>query len=684
MSMATLAVALVALLMASVLGWNAGRSALDDKVRDGVVSIRIDRAHHVEDYFASLRSLLESLGESPATTSAAAQLSTGFDELESAVPSGDQSDVSASLRSYYEEVFLPQLAANAGSDPAIERYLPEQAVVQRLQELYISDNPAAVGEKDALADGGDGSAYSAHHAEFHEGFRAVVQGFELYDLFLIDPELRIVYSVFKEADFGTDLTDGPYAQSQLGAVARAIRADPVPGEVTITDFATYDPSYGAPAGFLATPLFDDELEYVGTVAIQIPIDEIGAVMTADQRWEEVGMGETGEVYLVGSDRRMRSESRHFIEDRSQWNDFEGAEMESIRRLGSTVLFQPVATEQVIEAFRPDEGVRISTNYLGEEVISAYAPVNVPGLDWAIIAEISTDEAFASGAEYRRLVIITAVSLAALVTFLAVALAERFVQPYLSITSRARSLLNPDHDAVTEPVRFGAPGEAVEHLGTRLDDLRQRQRNATLSHQRHLDRLLPSALARQAVHGDTESIDRFSSLTVVSVGIEGLDAEEWDSFISEVERSAKTNDLEVVSIDGRRVVAACGLRQGHLDQIDRAIRFAARVISVGGGSSRAGIATGAAAYGFVGAGIARCDLWGVAPHQASVRMLAAEDARICIDEDVLQRLGTKTVGGLPDGMLQTFEVLNVDDVVVDDVDVDSAELSSEEAQLDGVT
>ena len=40
------------------------------------------------------------------------------------------------------------------------------------------------------------------------------------------------------------------------------------------------------------------------LALQFPISKINKLMTMDKRWEESGMGKTGETFIVGPDDLM--------------------------------------------------------------------------------------------------------------------------------------------------------------------------------------------------------------------------------------------------------------------------------------------------------------------------------------------------------------------------------------------
>ena len=54
---------------------------------------------------------------------------------------------------------------------------------------------------------------------------------------------------------------------------------------------------------MGSPLRDTEGQLIGVVALEVSVGRINQIMQ-----ERTGMGETGETYLVGTDRRMRSDS----------------------------------------------------------------------------------------------------------------------------------------------------------------------------------------------------------------------------------------------------------------------------------------------------------------------------------------------------------------------------------------
>jgi methyl-accepting chemotaxis protein len=145
----------------------------------------------------------------------------------------------------------------------------------------------------------------------------------------------------------------------------------------MADFAPYAPSNNEPCGFIAQPeVHNGEVEIV--VALQLSLDSINAIMQ-----QREGMGETGETYLVGQDKLMRSDS--YLDPANH----------SVKASFANPSKGSVDTEAAREALSGKTDAKIITDYNGHPVLSAFAPVDVGGTTWALLAEIDESEAFAA-------------------------------------------------------------------------------------------------------------------------------------------------------------------------------------------------------------------------------------------------------------------------------------------------
>tara|TARA_B100000315_G_scaffold183253_1_gene172158 strand:+ start:1725 stop:4109 length:2385 start_codon:yes stop_codon:yes gene_type:complete len=234
-----------------------------------------------------------------------------------------------------------------------------------LQKLYITDNPNKLGEKEKLDYAPDGSVYSQMHKKYHPWMRQFLNERGYYDIFLFNPAGDLVYTVFKELDYATNLNTGKWKESDLGNVFRAAHNKKA-GFKAFYDFKPYAPSHGAAASFISSPLYDDNGEYIGVIAFQMPIGRINGVMQVT-----AGMGESGETYIIGGDHFMRSDSRFSKE--------------------STILKTKITGETADAVLAGKSGVEIVDDYRGISVMSAFTPFEFVGVKYGILAEIDMAE-----------------------------------------------------------------------------------------------------------------------------------------------------------------------------------------------------------------------------------------------------------------------------------------------------
>jgi methyl-accepting chemotaxis protein len=204
----------------------------------------------------------------------------------------------------------------------------------------------------------------------------------------------VVYSVFKELDYSTSLLDGPFSNTNFAECFRLALKAGKQGQgdaVVLMDYKRYPPSYEAPAGFIASPIMDGGT-LLGVLMFQMPIDRLNAIMN-----ERAGMGETGETYLVGQDYLMRTDS--FLDSKNH----------SVKASFANPAKGKVETEAVNQALSGQTGSKIITDYNGNPVLSAYAPIKVGAASWALLAEIDEAEAFEAVVELEWIMGVMAVA-----------------------------------------------------------------------------------------------------------------------------------------------------------------------------------------------------------------------------------------------------------------------------------
>ena len=464
-------------------GWQAyqrAEASLRRAASNQLTSIREERKRQIEAYFAGVRRDGLTFAESHDVIAAMRALKAAHRALERDVlgwPEATRARYRAQLARHYETAFAPRLRA---LEPEREAggYLPAADVTQVLQALFIAGNPNPEASRNRLDRPAGGGPYAQAHARFNPFLRAMVHRLGYEDLFLIDDEDgRIVYTVAKKVDFGTGLLSGPYRNSRLSRAFRAARSAVDADFVQLVDFESYVPSLGAPAAFVAAPIFERGRR-LGVVAVQIPLDRLDAVMTGDRRWEEGGLGRTGETYLVGPDGRMRSDSRFFLEAPEPYLEamaqtgVPAEVLQLMRTHQRTVLFQPIASGAARAALEGRTGVMTQLDYRERPVLASYAPLDIPGLGWGLVAKLDTAEAFAPAVALRRALWATAGMVAALVAVLALVLARSLTTPIWRLIAAMGTLGRGDLDhrlAERRRDEIGQIATAFNRMATELQE-----------------------------------------------------------------------------------------------------------------------------------------------------------------------------------------------------------------------
>ncbi len=371
--------------------------ALREEAKRQLVSIRETKRLQIEDYFKRIQGQVVTLSEATGTREALERFATSAAGL----GAQDLDQARRDLADYYRGQFGAQfktLNPHSNLDPLqLLKQLDDTAIAMQYQYIAVNNNP--LGSKHLLDAQQDGSAYSQAHQRFHPFFRSYLETFGYYDIFIADTAGRIVYSVFKELDYGTSLTTGPYAQSGIGEAYRAAVKLP-DGAFHQTHYTNYQPSYDSYASFVSSPIYVDGVEK-GVLIFQMPLDKINAVMTSNEKWAEVGLGASGETYLVGEDKTLRNNSRFQTEDMDSYlaalksAGVSDHVLAQIKTKGTGIGLQPVDTKTAGLALEGKKGFEIVDDYRGVPVMSAYTPVEIDGMKMALLAEIDVAEAFAS-------------------------------------------------------------------------------------------------------------------------------------------------------------------------------------------------------------------------------------------------------------------------------------------------
>ncbi|MDA8563881.1 cache domain-containing protein [Mariniblastus sp.] len=715
-----LTIGFLSCLAVSLIAYQFAESAISNRIRDHLTSLRVTRASQVEKYMESIRAQVRTFGSDLTVVQAVNDFRKAIDDIQSVKPG---ESCQRELTDFYEQDFVPRLDKNTVGKPVLKNLLPVDPITCELQHRYVvpagflrlsDDGRKLNGSTDDLSsDSQEQQGLDAPEAEsqlqlfeqthdkYHDHFSQLLNTFRYYDVFLIDAEtLRVIYSVGKEVDFATSLLNGPYSSSNLAKVVRQVANSDNHQFTIFSDFSFYSPSYGAPAAFIAAPVYEQN-KRIGIVAIQFPIDEIDRIMTGDQNWEANGLGESGEVYLVGPDRRMRSDSRFLLTNLKEYvRDLKSAgvaesTVNQVEMLNTTILLQQVDTEATREAFNGTVDTRQVDDYRGMPVLSSFEKLNIEGLDWVLLAEMDVEEAFRPLTKLRNAVIFGSAGLLLLVTLFAMLLAGMFTRPINRFISEAHDVADGSREELCSK-----PEDEFGTLAVELNKMVSGLKNETeLAHQETkilqdiLHVALPSHVTERLRSGDSNIVEPHANIAVVCVRIDGWNqshqreedgvamqpriggqnasvregAAQSDvlllsEFVSLLDNIGSELGIEKVATMDGRYIATCGVGIQRLDHVRRIAEFAQAItekiswfnaqksieLDVG-----IGIGLGPIVEGVIGRQNVIYDIWGAGIDDARRVSDIADNNEILVTSDVaeaLQEVVTFEAASQPDVFL----------------------------------
>jgi class 3 adenylate cyclase len=622
------------------IGYQSGRSSLRASVFDRLTEIRASQSRQLESKFADLQDSLIIYTRGATTTEAIQAFTDGFDQLNDATINPAQWQ---SVVDYYSNNFEKAEKEQTGNSVDVAAILPSTNAQKYLQAYYTApfdDWEKAINFDDAR----DGSAWSAANARFNDFFREIVLRFQFEDALLLDTRGNVVYSAYKGADLGTNILDGPFREGELRDAYQEAMASNSVDHVGVTDFGAYQPA-DEPTAWMLSPV-GPQGRVEGVLALQFPISKINNLMTVGKKWQDAGMGTTGETFLVGPDALMRSDSRLFLENPEQFKREvidagtpPEVAQESIKQ-GGTTLVQPVATEATRQAQRGQSGTIVEDDYLGHETLQAYAPVDLPGLNWSIIAKIDTSEAFAPVSAFTRTLVLSTAVIIFVVCLAAMLLARLFVRPIRRLEAGAQQISAGDYNItllVQSRDEFGDLTVAFNDMSRNLAIKEELLAEQRLENDRLMLSLMPEPVVQRYREGEETISQDHQNVTVIFADIVGLEdlssdltSDELLIFVNKLTRqfdaAAENLGVEHVRTLHNGYLASCGLSVPRLDNVRRTVDFAIemqRVIDRFNAETghdlelRAGIDTGRVTSGLVGRSRSTLayDMWGSAVNLA---------------------------------------------------------------------
>jgi len=235
--------------------------------------------------------------------------------------------------------------------------------------------------------------------------------------------------------------------------------------VQIEDFTRTD-HLGQAIITLSSKISDDQHHVLGIIVFEISPNAIDSIML--EKEPSSGLGLSGESYLVGQDYLMRSSSRF------QDNSF---------------LNTAVQTEAVDSALADLPGTKIIKDYRGISVLSSYRKINIPNLDWVLLAEIDYDEVTIPIYRIRNEIVFISIFIFVIVLVVIVIISRKITYPIQRLNDAAREIGKGNLEVEIKHISNDEIGDLTKTFNTMALKLQSQNKELEIERKKSLRSLI---------------------------------------------------------------------------------------------------------------------------------------------------------------------------------------------------
>ncbi len=252
-----------------------------------------------------------------------------------------------------------------------------------------------------------------------------------YDFLFIDTKGNVLFSTREESDLGTNIFHGERRDTRF---SRTVKKSLNLHKMLFSDLERYAPSMGIISGFFVQSVTDQNHKVIGVFALQITMQAINGMIQ-----QEAGYGKSGQAFLIGSDLYLRSSTR--FGDKSE------------------ILRKKIINKKTLEwkdfLQHRDDKAYLKTNELNEERVTTYDATGKGyyvlgiyrnlnelekyGVHWALIEEISHQEAFAFARRLSDIAKISFLITILVVVLISILVTRWFVNPIKLLSSWGKEI-----------------------------------------------------------------------------------------------------------------------------------------------------------------------------------------------------------------------------------------------------
>lgn len=326
-----------------------------------------------------------------------------------------KNDLSSMVSSNATKIVLEELSASVVN---IEKDVPNIL-------KYFQSSDSAI-ERAALDGSGEKTMYAYKHSDIHQYFAKNWQSSGYGDIYILNSDGRIVYSVTKSNDFLGDVSNEQFANTGILETfqkAKELSA----GQQIATDLKAYSLENDKPVLFIAEPVWISSYkgeEFSGVMMIRLDVDFFNNIVAKTK-----SIGKTAQLFITNSDGLALS-------DMPLSNT-------------PTSLITQVNYDSIREVSDQNKTVNGSdTNADGLEMMIAAHYFNFLDVEWVVVAERTVSESLLAIDKMRNGMMIGALVVLLIAGVIAIAVSHAISKPLTQLTNNMKALAKGDLESKT--------------------------------------------------------------------------------------------------------------------------------------------------------------------------------------------------------------------------------------------
>ncbi|MCP5007196.1 MAG: HAMP domain-containing protein [Planctomycetes bacterium] len=268
---------------------------------------------------------------------------------------------------------------------------------------------------------------------------------KIHNLFLINTEGDIIFTIVKEEDNGTNLITGPFRDTLL---AKIFKQSLTLSPTDLYEFEYYPPS-NSMATFIGVPIWQKE-KVSAVLCIQISLDGVLEIIS-----DFSNLGKSGETMAVinkGDRLEIVTPLRHDPRD----------------EFHNTISADSGCAKPIKLAAVGFDGMGCSIDYRGKHTFAVWRYLHAAG--WGVVVKMDSDEIFAPTHKFQQIMIYVGISVMVIVVCTTVFVSKKITRPIIRLKDAAK-LISAGSLSHTKEFKAGDEiGELARSFNIMVDNL----------------------------------------------------------------------------------------------------------------------------------------------------------------------------------------------------------------------